>query len=127
MILAVLLILILSFISEIFLPWWSIAVVAFAVGIAKTPTGWKSFWAGFLGVGFLWWMTSGYIHFRTDGILTSKVGEMLTLPLPILVVLITGLIGGLVGGFAATSGCYFKAVTKNNFGITCAETKKNRT
>ncbi len=112
MILTALLILIFSFIAEMLLPWWSIAIVAFAVAFAKTPTSWKSFWAGFLGVGFLWWMTSGYIHFRTDGILTSKVGEMFTLPLPILVVLITGLIGGLVGGLAATSGYHFKAVIK---------------
>ena len=112
MILAALLILIFSFIAEILLPWWSIAIVAFAIGFGKSPTGWKSFWAGFLGVGFLWWLASGYIHFRTDGILTSKVGEMLRLPLPILVVLITGLIGGLVGGLAATSGYYFKAVIK---------------
>ena len=112
MILAALLILILSFISEIFVPWWSIAVMAFAVGFVKTPTGWKSFWAGFLGVGFLWWMTSGFIHFRTNGVLTSKVGEMFTLPLPILVVLITGLVGGLVGGLAATSGFHFRAVVK---------------
>jgi len=112
MILAALLILIFSFITEMFLPWWSIAIVAFAVGFTKTPTGWKSFWAGFLGVGFLWWLTSGYIHFRTDGILTSKVGEMLTLPLPILVVLITGLIGGLVGGLAAGAGFHLRKIFK---------------
>jgi len=112
MILAALLILILSFIAEMFLPWWSIATVAFAVGFVKRATGWKSFWAGFLGVGFLWWMTSGTIHIRTDGILTSKVAEMLTLPLPILVILITGLIGGLVGGLAASSGFHFRAIVK---------------
>ncbi len=112
MILAALLILILGFIAEIFLPWWSIAVMAFAVGFVKTPTGWKSFWAGFLGVGLLWWMTSGYIHFRTDGILTSKVGEMFTLPLPILVDLITGLIGGLVGGLAAGAGFHLRKIFK---------------
>ena len=112
MIVAALLILMLSFIAEMYLPWWSIAIVAFAVGFTKTPTGWKSFWAGFLGIGLLWWMTSGYIHYRTDGILTSKVGEMFTLPLPILVVLITGLIGGLVGGLAASSGFHFRAVVK---------------
>ncbi len=113
MILSALLILIFSFIAEIFLPWWSIAVVAFAIGFMKTPSGWKSFLAGFLGVGFLWWMTSGTIHFRTEGILTSKVGEMFTLPLPILVVLITGLIGGLVGGFAAAAGCNFGIILRN--------------
>lgn len=112
MILAALLILILSFIAEMFLPWWSIATVAFAVGFVKTATGWKSFWAGFLGVGFLWWMTSGTIHIRTNGILTSKVGEMLTLPLPILVILITGLVGGLVGGLAASSGFHLRAIVK---------------
>ncbi len=50
MILAALLILIFSFITEMLLPWWSIAMVAFAVGFTKTPNGWKSFWAGFLGV-----------------------------------------------------------------------------
>ena len=112
MILASLLILIFSFIAEMLLPCWSIAIVAFAVAFAKTPTGRKSFWAGFLGVGLLWWLTSGTIHFRTDGILTSKVGEMFTLPLPILVVLITGLIGGLVGGLAAGAGFHLRAVVK---------------
>jgi len=112
MILAALLILIFSFIAEMLLPWWSIAMVAFAVAFARTPTPWKSFWAGFLGVGFLWWMTSGTIHFRTNGILTSKVGEMFTLPLPIFVVLITGLIGGLVGGLAAGAGFHLRAVVK---------------
>ena len=43
---------VLSFIAEMLLPWWSITIVAFAVGFTKTPAGWKSFWAGFLGVGF---------------------------------------------------------------------------
>ena len=112
MILAALLILIFSFIAEMLLPWWSIAIVAFAIGFGKSPTGWKSFWAGFLGVGFLWWLASGTIHFRTDGILTSKVGEMFTLPLPILVVLITGLIGGLVGGLAAGAGFHLRKIFK---------------
>ena len=112
MILAALLILIFSFIAEILLPWWSIAIVAFAIGFGKTPTGWKSFWAGFLGAGFLWWLASGTIHFRTDGILTSKVGEMFTLPLPILVVLITGLVGGLVGGLAAGAGFHLRKIFK---------------
>jgi len=112
MILAALLILILSFVTEIFLPWWSIAIASFAVGFGKVQSGWKSFWAGFIGVGFLWWITSGYIHVRTNGVLTSKVGEMFTLPLPMLVVLITGLIGGLVGGLSAGAGFHFRAVVK---------------
>ncbi len=112
MILAALLILIFSFIAEMFLPWWSIAMVAFAVAFAKTPNGWKSFWAGFLGVGFLWWMTSGTIHFRTDGILTSKVGEMLSLPTVFLVLFLSVLLGGTVGGLAAASGYHFKRLLK---------------
>lgn len=112
MILAILVIFILSFIAELLLPWWSIAIVALAVGFWKMSTGWKAFRAGFLGVGILWFVSSGFIHFRTEGILTSRIGGMLSLPLPILVVLITGLVGGLVGGLAATSGYHFKAVIK---------------
>lgn len=112
MILAAALILILSFIAEMFLPWWSVAMAAFAVGFVKPATGWKAFWAGFLGVGLLWWVVSGYIHLSTGGILTSKVGEMFSLPLPGLVALITGLVGGLAGGLAATSGFLFKRVIK---------------
>lgn len=97
MILAALLILIFSFIAEILLPWWSIAIVAFAIGFGKSPTGWKSFWAGFLGAGFLWWLASGYIHFRTDGILTSRIGEMLSLPTVLLVLFLSVLLGGTSG------------------------------
>ncbi len=112
MILAALLIFIFSFLEEMLLPWWSIAIVAFAVGFGKAQSGWKSFGAGFLGIGILWWVTSGFIHFWTHGILTYKVGAMFTLPLPILVVLITGLIGGLVGGLAAGAGFHFRALVK---------------
>jgi len=57
-------------------------------------------------------MISGTIHFRTDGILTSKIGEMLMLPLPILMVLITGLIGSLVGGLAAGAGFQLRRIFK---------------
>jgi hypothetical protein len=117
MILAALLILIFSFIIEMLLPWWSIAIVAFAVGFMKTPTGWKSFWAGFLGVSILWWITSGFIHLNTGGILTSKIGEMFTLPLPILVVLITGLVGGLVGGLAAGAGFQLRRIFKKSLDL----------
>jgi len=57
-------------------------------------------------------MTSGYIHFRTDGILTSRIGEMLSLATVFLVLFLSVLLGGTVGGLAAASGYHFKRLLK---------------
>lgn len=107
---SVLVIFVLSFLAELVLPWWSIAVVAFLVGAWKPSSGWKAFGAGFLGVSALWFIAAEYIHLHTGGVLTTRVAEMFKIPIPFLLVVMTAVLGGLVGALAATTGFHFKKV-----------------
>ena len=91
---------ILSFLLQNFLPWWTMAVVSFALGYLFGNTGFISFCAGFLGVGLLWLGMAMFIDVSTQSILTEKINRIL----PLNVFVLTTIIGGLVGGLAALTG-----------------------
>ncbi|MFD1143874.1 hypothetical protein ACFQ4C_22305 [Larkinella insperata] len=106
-----LLIALLSAVTQLFLPWWSIAVVAFGVCFWRSPTGWRAFGNGFLGIAVVWLLYALGIHFQTGGILTARMADLLlktksSVPL----LLLTPLLGGLVGGFAGLAGQQVRAV-----------------
>jgi hypothetical protein len=97
-----------SFILQLFLPWWIIALVAFALALWKGTSSRQAFWSGFGAIVFLWAATALVIHLRNEGILTAKIAGLFALPFPALMILITALVGGLVGGLAALSGFYWQ-------------------
>lgn len=103
--LATLLIAILSFIAGLFLPWWSIALVAFGVGFLIPQGVGRSFVSGFLGVFLLWCLLALWIDLKNESILSHKIAQLFPLGgSSVLLILVTALVGGLVGGFAAMSG-----------------------
>jgi hypothetical protein len=97
-----------SFILQLFLPWWIIAPVAFALALWKGISPRQAFWSGFGAIVFSWTATALVIHLRNEGILTIKIAGLFALPFPTLLIAITALIGGLVGGLAALSGFYWQ-------------------
>jgi|SRR2546428_762038 len=102
------LILIIATIAQFFLPWWVIMLVPFMLTLWKGEKGNRSFLAGFAAI-FLSWLIYGLIlHFRTNGILTGKIAEMMMIKSPMLLLFAGSLIGGLAGGLAALTGTYFK-------------------
>jgi hypothetical protein len=106
-----LLIALLSAVVQLFLPWWSIAIVAFGVCFWQSKTGWRAFGNGFLGIAVVWFMYSLIIHLQTDGILTGRMADLLfKSKTPVLLLLLTPIIGGLVGGFAGLAGRQLRAV-----------------
>lgn len=102
-----LLILITAFILNLFLPWWSIVLPGLIFGYQFNKSGWSSFGWGFLALFLLWGGQALYIHFANDGILSTRIAEMLGVGSPYLVILITGVLGGLVSGLAALTGTLF--------------------
>jgi hypothetical protein len=111
--LSILLIAVLGFIAGLFLPWWSIAIVAFLVLILLPQGLGRSFLAGFLGIFMLWFLIALVQDVKNDHILSRKVAELFKLgPASILLIIITALVGGLVAGFAAMSGSSLRAVRK---------------
>jgi hypothetical protein len=105
LILSILLTAALSFLAGMFLPWWSIAVVAFLVALLIPQKISMSFLSGLVGIFLLWTIVASWIDIKNSSMLSHKVSELFKLGgSSILLILVTALIGGLVGGFAAMAG-----------------------
>jgi len=107
LIISILLTALLSFATCLFLPWWSIAIVAFIVALAIPNKPAASFLTGFLSLFLLWSLLAFYISANNNDLLAHKVSMLiLKMDSPFLLIIVTGLIGGLVAGFAALTASY---------------------
>lgn len=108
-IVSLVLIALLSVAACLYLPWWSIAFVAFIVsGLIPQQPG-KSFLTGFISILLLWGSLSWYISSNNNHVLAHKVSMlMFKTDSPFMLIGITALIGALVAGFAALSGSYLR-------------------
>lgn len=96
-------------IAQVFLPWWSMVIIALLMGFVFADKGGLSFLAGFLAVFLLW---SGYAFMLSSAnhhLLADKMAVLLK-PLTqgsrLMLFVVTGLLGGLVAGMAALTGTY---------------------
>ncbi|HEY0656107.1 MAG TPA: hypothetical protein VGD65_23390 [Chryseosolibacter sp.] len=97
----ILFIVLLAFILELFLPWWSIAIAAFAGGMIFNTRA--NFGAGFIAIALLWTIKALIIESNAAATLTDRVASIFMLNKPLLF-LVMAILGGLVGGFAAMTG-----------------------
>ncbi|SFD08590.1 hypothetical protein SAMN05216167_103251 [Spirosoma endophyticum] len=108
----VLLIAILSLVAQLVLPWWSLAIVSFLVCFWRSEKAGQAFFYGFYGIAVVWLIYALLIHFRTDGIFTGRMSELLfKMNSKVLPGLVTAILGGLVGGLSGLSGFYIKQAT----------------
>jgi hypothetical protein len=103
-------ILVFAGVLQIYLPWWVVMIVALLAGLMIPGTRGGAFFSGFLAIFLLWAGYAFYLDMETSAILTKRVAPILFLPAPILLVIITGLIGGLAAGFAALTGQLFREI-----------------
>src|SRR4051812_30498907 len=99
-------ILVISFILELFLPWWSIALASFTAGILIASR--FNFLAGFIGIALLWLMKALFTTLGSSSTLPDKVANIFPLHSTPLLFLLMALLGGLVGGFACVSGALLR-------------------
>jgi hypothetical protein len=100
-ILQVILIALLAYLFELFLPWWSVAIAAFIGGIVLNTRA--NFFAGFLAIALLWAIAALVIEVGAAAPLTERVAKIFSLPKPALFA-VTSILGALVGGFACMTG-----------------------
>lgn len=93
-----------GFAVQMVLPWWSLAIVAFAIGFISNLNFFAALAAGFLGSGGVWAAYALMLNNANESKLASKIGALFTIPEPLLLIAIAALIAGLVGGFAAAGG-----------------------
>lgn len=101
---------VLSYLAGIWYPWWSVAVVGFAVILIVPLKPLGAFFIGFLAVFALWASLAFYQGIMNDHILDTRISEVfLGRASPLFITLVTGVIGGLVTGFAALTAAFLRA------------------
>ena len=98
----VLIIIVVGFFMELFFPWWSVAIAAFAGGLLVNTR--MNFAAGFLGIGLLWLMKALIADLSANSDLADRVARIFMLYNKALLLLVTFVLGGLVGGLASMTG-----------------------
>ena len=103
----------LTFVAGLYFPWWSLAITAFIVAALIHQKAFKAFLAGFLGVFILWAGLAWWIDSKNEGILSSRISELLKLGgSSMLLIVVSAFIGGLVGGLAAMTGSFLRSTEK---------------
>ena len=101
----------LAFIAGLFLPWWSIAIVAFLVALLIKQKSGLAYLSGFTGIYLLWGGLALLINIKNNSLLASKVAQIFPLNgSAFYLITITATIGALVGGFAALSGSSLRSL-----------------
>lgn len=94
----------LGFFASNMLGWWSIAVVAFLIAFFLHGNNFPSFLSGFLGAGLLWMGYAWMIDAETNQIMSKQIAPLLQNLEPIVLIIVTGVVGALLGGFGAVTG-----------------------
>ncbi len=106
---SVLITILLSFGACLYLPWWSIALVAFIVSVLIPQKAWISFISGFVSLFLLWYFLSFWISANNENILAHRISLLfLKSDSPYYLILLTAFIGAIVAGFSALSGSLFR-------------------
>lgn len=111
-----LLIILVTFIFQLFSAWWSLALIAFIAAYFYGKGNGHAFLSGFFAIGILWLMLALFQSIPNNNVLAGRVATLFQLPNWILLLAVTVLIGALVGGFAAWSGYLLrKAFSISNY------------
>ncbi|MDX2048048.1 MAG: hypothetical protein SFU87_14755 [Chitinophagaceae bacterium] len=112
-IVSVLLTALLAFAAGLYLPWWSIAIASFLVASVLYQKPLLSFLCGFTAIFLLWGILAWLRSAGNNHILAAKASLLiLKTENPVLLILVTGLIGAVTGGLAAWSGTLFRRIIK---------------
>jgi hypothetical protein len=98
-----------SFITSLFLPWWSIALAAFLVSALIPQKPLRAFFAGFLALFLLWGGLALGIDLANESILSARVAGILPLGgSSAALIIITALVGALIGGGGAVTAAFLR-------------------
>ena len=98
----------LAFLLQLWLPWWSVALVGFLIGLAGSKSPKSALGLGFASVFLCWLGQTLWINYQNEGILASRMGLLLGGAPGYLLPWVSGRLGGLVGALSAWTGFLFK-------------------
>ncbi len=109
---SLILMLILGIIVSLFLPWWSIALVCFAVAMSCLDNTRDAALAGFFSVFILWGFVALFKSYQNDFILLTRMAELLSIHNELLLILSTAFLGGVIGMMSSLSGVFLQSINK---------------
>ena len=111
-ILQLILVIAFSYVSQYIFPWWGVMIGSALAAILVYNKGLSSFFAGFIGLGSLWFYLAYSIDAANKSLLSNKVATLFSLETGFQMVLVTALLGAIIGGFSSLAGNYFIALFK---------------
>jgi hypothetical protein len=84
------------------LPWYAVAIAAFAMGVLLKSK--YDFLAGFCAIATLWLFNAWLYDSSSTADLADRVARIFLLPSAWMLYAVIAIIGGLVGGFATLTG-----------------------
>ncbi len=111
-IIQLILVVLLSYLAQFFMPWWGAMIAAALATIMVYSKGFSSFLAGFIGLGGLWFILAQRLDSANQSLLSSKVAALLGLGSSMQLIVVTALIGALIGGFSSLTGSLFVSMLK---------------
>lgn len=105
----ILLIIVLSFLLTLFLPWYGVAIAAFITGLVLSNKEGNNFITGFFGVGFFWFAYALFLDIKNEHVLSSKIALLFSDSLGAditsgVLVMVTTFLGALIGGLSCAAG-----------------------
>lgn len=94
-----------TFLLQLYLPWWSIVIAPFVVNLIIKSKGSGAFFSGFLGVFLLWLALCFITATQSEGILIDAMAKILPLNGSVAGLFIAvAFIGAFVSGLSAYAG-----------------------
>ena len=103
-----LVILILSFLLQMILPWWVIIVIAFGSSALIGKTGKIAFWSSFFAILLLWCGMAMYKSIPNNHLLANRVAGTFSLQVWWQIVAVTGILSGLIAAISGLCGLHFR-------------------
>lgn len=105
-------IVLLGFGAHQLLPWWAVGGIALLASAVVGLRPLRSFFIGFFAAGLLWGGMAAWLHHAGNEILALRIGELFGGLPPLVLFIITGVLGGLLGGFGALTGSLGRELTR---------------
>lgn len=100
---------ILSFAAGLYLPWQSMALVAFLMAVFIPQKPGMAYLTGFVSMFLFWALLAWWIDAQNDHILSARMATLFPLGgSSLLLILVTGLVAGIIGGLSAMTGSYLR-------------------
>lgn len=101
-------IVILSFLLQLVLPWWVIVVISFATCGLIGKTGKIALWAPFFAILLLWTGMALFKSLPNNHILAGRIAQMFGVQSWLLVLLLSSLLGAFAAAISGYCGYHFR-------------------